>query len=72
MAFTATDLSTLQTARLRGIRTVVFADRTVTYQSDAEMRQVETDIRRDLGESTSRPKQFQAVADKGLGGCRQW
>jgi len=38
--YTETDLTAIRTARLRGIRTVQYADRTVTYSSDAEMRQV--------------------------------
>jgi hypothetical protein len=66
VSFTATDLSTIQTARLRGIRTVVFADRTVTYQSDAEMRQVESDIRASLATANEQPRQFYGVGGKGL------
>ena len=70
MAYISTDLATVQAARLRGIRTVAFADRTVTYQSDAEMRQVELDIRAQLAETNARPKQYVAVAGKGLGSGR--
>lgn len=67
MAYTETDLSAIRTARLRGIRTVQFADRSVTYTSDAEMRQVEEDIKRDLATTTrTRSKQTRMVASKGF------
>lgn len=67
MAFTETDLQTIRAARLRGIRTVQYADRTVTYSSDAEMRQVEQDILNALSaQTTTRRRQFYGVATKGL------
>lgn len=67
MAYTETDLTAIRTARLRGIRTVQYADRTVTYSSDAEMRQVEQDILRDLSAATTtRKRQFYGYATKGL------
>lgn len=68
MAYTEADLSLVRAARLRGIRTVQFADRTVTYTSDQEMRQVEQDILADLAStsSTRRPKRTFGVASKGF------
>ena len=68
MAYTEADLTLIRTARLRGIRTVVFADRSVTYQSDQEMRQVERDIVGDLSavSETRRPRQILGVASKGF------
>jgi hypothetical protein len=43
--YTEADLTLIRAARLRGVRTVQFADRSVTYASDAEMRAVENDMR---------------------------
>jgi hypothetical protein len=65
MAYTATDLTAVRTARLRGVRTVQFGDRSVTYSSDAEMRTLEQDILRDLSlaqTATTRSKQTFGVA----------
>ncbi len=67
MAYTSADLSTIQAARMRGVRTVQFADRSVTYTSDAEMRTVENDIRASLAQKNGRPRQYYGVASKGLG-----
>ena len=64
MAYTQNDLTTIRAARLRGVRTVQFADRSTTYASDAEMRQVEQDILKEL--NAGRPKQSIGVATKGL------
>lgn len=67
MAYTDADLTAVRTARLRGIRTVQFADRMTTYTSDAEMRQVEEDILRDLAAaSRTRAKQTFGVSTKGF------
>lgn len=66
MAWTITDLTAVRTARLRGIRTVQYADRSVTYSSDAELRRVEQDILRELGQTSERPKQFLVTGGKGL------
>lgn len=66
MAYTQADLAAIRTARLRGVRTVAFADRSVTYSSDAEMRQVEQDILRELRTTASRTKQTYGVATKGF------
>lgn len=68
MAFTEADLTTIRAARLRGIRTVQFSDRTVTYSTDADMRQLEEDIQRELNAAaTPRPtRQFFGVASKGF------
>lgn len=64
MDYTDIDLTAVRTARLRGVRTVQFADRSVTYTSDAEMRQLEQDILRELGQTstTRRSKQTFGVA----------
>ena len=68
MAYTAADLETVRTARLRGIRTVSFADRSVTYASDEEMRQLEEDIKSSLAATspTPRSKQAYGVSTKGF------
>ena len=67
VAYTEADLETIRAARLRGQRRVRFGDREVEYSSDAEMRQVEQDILRDLATTTStRRKQFFGVASKGF------
>lgn len=68
MAYTEIDLAAIQAARLRGVRTVQHGDRTVTYSSDQEMRQVEEDIRRDIstGSTTRRAKQTFGVARNGF------
>jgi len=62
------NLVTVRAARLRGVRTVQFADRTVTYTSDAEMRQVEQDLTRDLLvlSTDARPKRAYGVATNGF------
>jgi hypothetical protein len=67
MPYTDVDLQLVRTARLRGIRSVQFLDRLVTYSSDAEMRQVELDIARELASvSQTRRKQAFGVATKGF------
>ena len=66
MAYTSADLDAVRAARLRGIRTVQYADRQVTYSSDQELRQVEADIARVLASSSYRSKQFRVIGTKGL------
>lgn len=67
VAYTASDLAAIQAARLSGVREVHFAERSTTYKSDAEMRQVEIDIRTELAQTSGRTRQFVGVASKGLG-----
>lgn len=62
--WTEADLVAIRAARRRGVRMVQFADRTVQYASDAEMRAVEQDIMREL--NPRRPRQMFGVASKGL------
>ena len=67
MAFTEADLTAIRAARLRGIRTVQYADRSVTYSSDAEMKAVENDILKELATATrTRSKQTYGVSSKGF------
>ncbi len=67
MAYTQADLTAVRTSILRGERTVTFADRSVTYRSIEELRQVEAAILADLATATrTRRKQTYAVADKGF------
>jgi hypothetical protein len=68
VAYTEADLMAVRTARLRGIRTVQFADRSTTYSSDAELRQVEQDIQRALASLSiaRRPKQAYGVGSNGF------
>jgi hypothetical protein len=67
MAYTEADLTAVRTARKRGVRTVQYADRAVTYSSDAELRQLEQDILTELHQTTRvRRKQLYGVSSKGL------
>lgn len=67
MAYTEADLLAVRSARLRGVRTVQYGDRSTTYSSDAEMRQLEEDILRELnGVTYRRPRMFIGVNTKGL------
>lgn len=68
VAYTQADLATVRAARLRGVRIVQFADRSVTYTSDAEMKSVEDDIKRSLASAPAarRNKQMFGVASKGF------
>lgn len=66
MPYTEADLTLIRAARLRGVRTVQFADRSTTYASDAEMRQVEQDIERSLATGITRTKQIHGVSSKGF------
>lgn len=67
VAYTQSDLDRIRAARLRGVRTVTYTDRQVTYTSDAEMRQVEQDIVTALSATgRTRSKQWQGASSKGL------
>jgi hypothetical protein len=66
VAYTEADLTLIRAARLRGIRTVQFADRSITYTSDAEMRQVEQDVTREVTTTQTRSKQTLGVSSKGF------
>lgn len=49
MAFTANDLVILERAIASGVKRVAYADRTVEYQSIADMREVRAQIAAELG-----------------------
>lgn len=68
MAYTSADLLAVQAARNRGIRTVQYADRQVTYSSDAELRTLEQDIKHELAQTspTRRAKQVLAYGSSGF------
>ena len=66
VAYTEADLTAIRAARLRGVRTVQYSDRSMTYSSDAEMKQVEQDILKELNAASRRPKQSIGIATKGL------
>lgn len=52
---------------MRGQRSVQFADRSVTFNTDDEYRQLEQDILRELTPAvTTRPRQILGVANKGF------
>ena len=51
MAFTSDQLTALEAAAATGVLTVRYADRTVTYQSLAEMRSLITQMRQELSTS---------------------
>lgn len=63
MAFTQSDLAAIRAAMAKGERSVQFADRSVTYRSMAELREVEQIIVRSLA---GRPKQTLIVGSKGF------
>lgn len=63
--YTDADLLAIRAARLRGVRTVQFADRAVTYSSDQELRQLEGDIARELA-GARRGRQYVVVSGKGF------
>lgn len=48
MAFTQTDVEALETAIKSGVKTVAYADRTVTYHSLGEMLQLLTQMRAEV------------------------
>lgn len=67
MAWTASDLSAIETAIATGELTVSYRDRTVTYRSIAELIQIRALIRTELGSSTSFENRGRQVkTDKGL------
>lgn len=63
MAFTETDLAAICAAIAKGEKTVVFADRSVTYRSIAELREAKAEIEASL---SSRPKQSLGAARDGF------
>jgi hypothetical protein len=66
VAWTDDDLIAIRAARRRGVRTVQYVDRSVTYSSDAELRQLEQDICSELNVALQRPRQAKAVSSKGI------
>lgn len=49
MAFTLDDLTTLERAIAAGVQSVRYADRTVTYQTLADMRRARAEMQAELG-----------------------
>lgn len=66
MAFSQTDLDAIRAAIAKGERTVVFADRQVTYRSMDELFEAEARISQALNAGTARAKQTLVVASKGF------
>lgn len=68
MAATQADLDAIRTQRLRGVRSIQNSDRSITYSPDAELRQVEQDIKRELAavSPTRRAKRVYGVASSGF------
>lgn len=67
MPYTDSDLTAVRAALLRGERTVVFADRQVTYRDVADLLLVEQRILSELSTTVqTRPRQTLAVAEKGF------
>lgn len=66
MAFTQTDLDAVNTALLRGEKSVQFADRSVTYRSVDEILKVKEQITSELGRTNRRRRQFLGYSSKGL------
>jgi len=63
MAWTQTQIDTLQAAIASGVLTVRYADRSVTYQSLSEMRSLLTEMRR---EATASPGYRLVGTNKGF------
>ena len=63
MAFTEADLASLRSAIAKGEKTVMFADRSTTYRSIAELVAAAAVIEASLA---TRSKQSLAYAEKGL------
>lgn len=68
MAWTQAQLDALKAAYAEGTRSVSFGDRSVTYQSQAEMAAAITTIAADLARraTPARPRVWKAYAEKGL------
>jgi hypothetical protein len=68
MAFSASDLDTINAAIVRGELEVQFADRRVRYQTTGDMLKAREAIVAELMRvsTTTRPKQAYAVGCKGL------
>ena len=56
MAFTQQDLVTLERAIASGAQQVRYADRTVTYQSTADMQRARKEIAAELGVELAPPR----------------
>jgi hypothetical protein len=56
MAFTATDLETLERAIGRGVLTVEYADRRVTYQSLDAMRRLRREMQDEINAAAGAPR----------------
>lgn len=55
MAFTSTQLAALEAAYAEGVLSVRYADKTITYRSRAEMRQIMDEMRRQLASPKRKP-----------------
>jgi hypothetical protein len=68
MAWTTTDRDALKAAIKDGVRSVSYSDRTTTYGSLAEMREVLAmiDAELDAGSETPRPRVWLGSGSKGL------
>lgn len=68
MAWTQTDLQTLEAAIASGARIVRYGDKEVTYQTLDQMRALRREMQAELGLSSGGRKYF-ARHSKGLDGC---
>jgi len=66
LAYTQTDLDAIDTALLRGEKSVQFADRSVSYRDIAEIIEVRNIITAELGRTANRRRQFLGVSSKGF------
>ena len=68
MAYTATDLESINRAISSGSLTVAFGDRSRTYRSISELREARVLINADLEAASGRrrPMGFRTVTNKGL------
>lgn len=58
------DIEKVRASRLKGVRTVQYSDRSVTFTSDAEKRQVEADLI--ARQNPTRRRQYRLTSTKGF------
>lgn len=66
MAYTTTQLETLEAAIASGTRIVRYGDKEVTYNTLAEMRKLRDEMKFELGLTSVTSRKFYARHNKGL------
>lgn len=68
MAYTSAELSALERAIAKGVLTVQYADRRVTYQSLAEMRKLRAEMKNEIDSAAGTPRaRFIRISQTGRG-----